>query len=155
MARCQCAGGSCSCLIQAGPGVQITGTGSSNQPYEISITPNLYEVTFTPTSPVYYVNSTFISDVGSRAVFDVQIDPATTAYITLPNGTINAPYPAPGTELDFILAGTAGSSTVNWAGPNFRWFGSAPSAGNKMGWYRFVFLGDEWAATYLGVPYIP
>lgn len=36
MARCDCAGGRCSCAVIAGPGVEITGSGEASNPYQIS-----------------------------------------------------------------------------------------------------------------------
>lgn len=36
MPRCGCAGSTCSCLITAGPGVQITGSGQASNPYVIT-----------------------------------------------------------------------------------------------------------------------
>lgn len=38
MPRCGCAGSTCSCLITAGPGVQITGSGQASNPYVITAT---------------------------------------------------------------------------------------------------------------------
>lgn len=36
MARCDCAGGRCSCAVIAGPGVEVTGSGEAANPYQIS-----------------------------------------------------------------------------------------------------------------------
>lgn len=41
MPRCDCAGSGCSCLIQAGPGIEITGGGSSTNPYRVTATATL------------------------------------------------------------------------------------------------------------------
>ena len=38
MPRCDCAGSSCQCLIQAGAGIQITGSGNTNNPYVVTST---------------------------------------------------------------------------------------------------------------------
>lgn len=37
MARCNCAGNSCNCMILAGTGVVITGNGTAASPYQISV----------------------------------------------------------------------------------------------------------------------
>lgn len=38
MARCSCGGGTCSCVIEAGAGIQVSGTGSTSSPYKIDAT---------------------------------------------------------------------------------------------------------------------
>lgn len=38
MPRCDCAGSTCQCLIQAGQGIQISGSGNTNNPYVITST---------------------------------------------------------------------------------------------------------------------
>lgn len=37
MARCNCAGNTCSCLIEAGTGVVVTGNGTAADPYRVSV----------------------------------------------------------------------------------------------------------------------
>lgn len=153
MARCQCAGSSCGCAIEAGPGVQVQGVGSANQPYVVTSSPNFHETTFTNVSPIYYVNAPGYSDVGTNAVFVVEINPSVLAFINLPDGTSNSPYPPVGTELNFIISGDTVTSNINWSGPVITWHGTAPSA-TKTGWYRFIFLGTRWAGQYLGASYV-
>ncbi len=153
MARCQCAGSSCNCAIIAGPGANVQGVGSANQPYVISITSNFYQASFAPGAATYYVNAPGVSDIGSRAVFMFEIDPATTASINLPDGTTNAPYPPLGTEIEVFVNGTS-TSIPNWIGPVITWHGVAPTV-TRVGWYRFVYLGTRWAGIYLGATYVP
>jgi hypothetical protein len=38
--NCGCSGNACSCLVTAGPGLQVEGTGNSSAPYVISLAPN-------------------------------------------------------------------------------------------------------------------
>lgn len=155
MARCQCTGSSCSCAIQAGPGMQVTGVGSANQPYVLSAPPKYYVHNFNPGDPVYYINSAQVTDVGTRAIFVGDIADSYQAMIYMPDGSINAPYPILGAEVEFILSGTiGGSSTINWAGGVITWHGVPPST-TQMGWYRFVFLGNRWAGVFLGASYVP
>jgi hypothetical protein len=87
MARCQCAGSSCGCQFLGGTGVNVQGVGSANQPYVIESVPNVYSVKFTPASPAYFINAQFISEVESRALFLLEIDPSVTALVNLPNGS--------------------------------------------------------------------
>lgn len=153
MARCQCAGSSCSCLIQAGPGTSVTGVGTASQPYIISSTPYYHSFTFT-SSAYYYLNRPGVSDIGSRAVFDFDLDGTSTAYVFLPDGSVNAPYPAVGAEFDMIFTGSPGD-TINFAGPVRTWYGHDSGPSNTMGWYRFIFLGTRYAAQYIGPSYTP
>lgn len=44
MARCQCGGGGCNCVVVAGPGVAVTGAGSTPNPYVISAETDCAEV---------------------------------------------------------------------------------------------------------------
>lgn len=44
MARCQCGGSSCPCVVQAGEGTTVTGTGSSTNPYVVSAVANCSQV---------------------------------------------------------------------------------------------------------------
>lgn len=38
MAKCGCAGGTCSCLLTAGTNIEITGTGTGTNPYVLNVT---------------------------------------------------------------------------------------------------------------------
>jgi hypothetical protein len=49
MAKCGCAGGTCSCVLTGGTNVQVTGTGSSTNPYVVSATGTALTVVDTPT----------------------------------------------------------------------------------------------------------
>lgn len=49
MAKCGCAGQTCSCVITAGRNVQVTGTGSSSNPFVVSATGTALEVADTDT----------------------------------------------------------------------------------------------------------
>src|SRR5262245_39076018 len=40
MARCRCTGESCTCVLAAGSGVQLAGTGSPTNPWIITVPPN-------------------------------------------------------------------------------------------------------------------
>lgn len=149
MAGCMCAGGVCACLIVAGTGVQVEGVGSDNRPYVIASAPDSYEVLLSSTSPTLVVNSPGVSEVGSRAVFEVEIAPGVSATIRMPDGSISAAFPAPGSGIEFFVSGTAGTSEVTWSGGPISWFGGAPSA-TDLGWFRFVFVGNGFTGEYLG-----
>jgi hypothetical protein len=44
MARCQCGGSQCNCVVQAGDNTVVTGSGSTANPYEVSAVTNCAEV---------------------------------------------------------------------------------------------------------------
>lgn len=44
MARCQCGGGDCQCVVQAGSNATVTGSGSSTAPFTVSAVTNCEEV---------------------------------------------------------------------------------------------------------------
>ena len=150
MARCQCAGSSCSCLIQGGPGTVVTGVGTANQPYVVSAVPNVYDVVINAASPVYRINETFTSEVGARSVYNVEIDPAMTGYINLPDGSSAQPYPTPGAAIDVFVTGSISNSVVSFGGGVITWYGPAP-VGSTLGWYRFVWKAgtiNTWAGQF-------
>lgn len=148
MARCQCAGSSCSCQIVGGTGVNIAGTGSANQPYTIESVPNVYDVTMGPGSPSFYINAQFTSEVESRALFMVEMADAYTGTIMLPDGSSAYPRPVRGAMIDVIVNGTlGGSSGVSFGGAVVTWFGPAPTT-STLGWYRFLWNGLTFSGTW-------
>lgn len=141
MARCQCAGSSCNCAIVAGPGVTVTGVGSANQPYEIGVVAYSYVVT--QNASTYQIGAPNQTPIGSRATFI--IDPTAPMTVLLPDGSVEAPYPPVGTELDVYVQTT---SAVNFGGAIIAWYG--PAGATSQGWYRFVFRGDESLGQWTG-----
>lgn len=148
MARCQCAGSSCSCLITGGAGVSVMGVGTADQPYVIQAIPNVYSTTLGAASPPYYINAPFQSEVGARALFLVEIDDSATGTVMLPDGSSSYPNPVPGAVIEVIANGTlGGSSVINFGGGVITWFGDGPTT-STLGLYRFVWTGTTFAGTW-------
>ncbi len=147
MARCQCAGSSCSCLIVGGPGVQVSGVGTANQPYMIQSVPTAYDVTLDASSPPYIINSPTQSKVGSRAIFMVEVEDGEDATIFLPTGTSASPHPVRGAVIDIFVTGTVGSSNIAFSGEVITWYGPAPTT-TTLGWYQFIWNGRTFSGTW-------
>lgn len=119
MPRCSCAGNSCSCLIQVGDGLVLTGTGNNSAPYTISLA--------SPYVPVAHgtEGGLDISNASSGALIHVTLT-ANITGITLP--TID------GAQIDlFFEQGTAGN-TIVWPAA-VRWPGGTdPVLSTTAGW---------------------
>lgn len=146
MARCQCVGSSCSCLIQGGTGVQVQGVGTANQPYVIAVAPNYYLVPYTSASTPFYINAPFQSEVGARALFVFDIDAGVSAQVNLPDGSSSYPRPVPGAVIEVVARGGAGSA-ITFGGTPVTWLGPGPTT-STLGMYRFVWLGDTFTGQW-------
>lgn len=101
MARCVCPRGECRCKVVAGVGVQVEGVGSENQPFVVASVPRVYDVEFGPSSPPFYVNAEFQSEVGARTLFVVEVALGAHGVIVLPDGSSAYPVPGPGRGVGF------------------------------------------------------
>lgn len=142
MARCQCPGTTCGCSVVGGPGVTVEGVGSAERPYVVSSAPNVYQATLTAVSTPYRINELASTEVGSRALFLIEIDPALTKTVFLPDGSSSTPYPEPGAVIDVLVSGTIASSQVNFGGAVVTWYGPAPTT-STLGWYTFIYKGNN------------
>ncbi|WP_314475148.1 hypothetical protein [uncultured Microbacterium sp.] len=115
---------------------------------------------FGPSSPPFYVNAKFQSEVESRTLFVVEVAPGAHGVIVLPDGSSAYPFPPRGAVLDFLVSGDSNMSGVGWAthGSVVAWAGAEPTV-TDMGWYRFMHVGvvlgagvGLWMAEYLGTP---
>lgn len=71
---CGCAGNSCGCLIQSGPGVNVTGTGNATDPYIITASESS-PLTFGPyTVPGATLNLTNNVDGNAVIAVDYEVD---------------------------------------------------------------------------------
>jgi hypothetical protein len=152
MARCGCAGSSCSCSVQGGAGVTVAGVGSADRPYVISSTPVSESVA---TSSTFYTVGENGTPPGSLNAFSVEFGGSVaTAYIQLPDGTGSVPLPPPGAQFDFFVTGSP-TALYQFYGGAIVW-GTDQPTGNQQGWYHFVYLptaggSARYLATYLGL----
>lgn len=88
MAKCNCQGSTCSCLITGGTGVEVSGTGTKADPYVIGRDTSTdtidSQITFTDTATVSW------NRLGSGSNTDPIIMRAS-VILTSPNGTQWAP----------------------------------------------------------------
>lgn len=148
MARCNCAGSSCGCSIIAGPGAIVTGTGSANNPYTVSVAPASYDVSGTITTPFQVGAGTF--QARNRTVLDMAPTMPGGYTILLPDGSVAAPYPPDGGVIELFIGGTSGQFT-GFGASVINWFGTAmPAGADKRGWYTFTFLGNRYAGKFNG-----
>lgn len=136
MARCQCAGSSCSCQIQGGRAITVTGSGTVNSPYRIeggavymSLNSNDYESGF--------INLPVVED---RAVINIYARSDIT--ITLPTGVSGA-------QIDITVHHVKDPGTAQWnvtinVGTGSLFPGSTfPGPDQKYpSWYRCVSADD-------------
>lgn len=149
MARCQCSGSTCSCLIRSGPGVVVTGVGSASQPYRIDASPESYSETY-PNVPEVYNLGGPQTPLGVNAT--VFLEPlATTLTVTTPDGANFGAFPPVGTRVDVFITGDP-DLVVTWGGRGVHWFGDIPTTEHR-GWYSLVLYLQEgdgvWAARFL------
>lgn len=99
MPRCSCAGNSCSCSVQVGDGLAISGTGSQSNPFIISLASQYIAISHT------VAGALDLSSVPSGAVVDLTLSANATSLI-LPN--------VPGHNMDLIVRQGAASRTITW-----------------------------------------
>ncbi|MER6632339.1 hypothetical protein ABT301_29665 [Streptomyces sp. NPDC000987] len=93
MARCQCGGGDCNCVVQAGENTTVTGSGSTINPYTVSAVTNCVEVRscLSAGPGVAYDPSTGViaADVSAAAGNNLVID-GDGLYVPAGAATVNA-----------------------------------------------------------------
>lgn len=137
MARCSCAGGACSCSIQAGGGLSVAGVGSSANPFIISLAP-------TPGSVTSEDGTLDLSVLGASATSDV---------LLLQNVT-NVLLPANGVRLDLLVTQDGvGGRTITWPSEVSWPGGAAPVltvAAGAVDWISLIRGETQWAGVRLG-----
>jgi hypothetical protein len=140
MPRCSCAGNSCSCLIQVGDGLVLTGTGNNSAPYTLSLA--------SPYVPIAHGTSggLDLSAATSGSLIHVTLS-ANVTGVTL--STIDGQW----FDL-FLQQGTAGN-TIVWPA-DIRWAGGTdPVLSTTVGWGDWFRLrrltGTSWIGSIEGV----
>ena len=134
MARCQCAGSSCSCLITAGAGVRVSGLGTNAAPYEISVDPT----------------DAVIAHSAAGALDLSALDGVAVATVTLSANATSMILPDNGIRLDLIIIQDgSGGRTVAWPA-GVRWAGAAPTptaSANARDWFQLLRANSQWLTT--------
>jgi hypothetical protein len=101
---CGCAGNSCGCLIVAGAGVTVSGTGNASEPYVVSVTQSGLLELGPYTVPGAGVNLTGITDTNATIALEYEVDAWIQFSTNAPIGTrveIRA-MPSFGSTLEFV-----------------------------------------------------
>lgn len=135
MARCSCAGGSCSCLIIQGNGIRVSGTGNASAPYEISLAPAPNELTLSADGPLD------LSAISGYASVLVTLDANATSMV----------LPAAGPHVDLLIKqGVGGSHTIAWPASVLFPGGVDPvltAPVNSIDWITLVGVGALWVGN--------
>lgn len=138
MPGCNCPGQSCSCAIQAGPGVNVTGTGSAAAPFIIGLDARAVVIEQAAAGALD------LTPYAGVPVITVNMS-ASITDMTLPD--------LPGTEVELFLMLTQAGSTVAWPS-GVRWVdGVAPVAASAVGkarWVRLRQTAGFWAGEEVG-----
>lgn len=105
MARCQCAGSSCSCQLVASGGLTITGSGTMNSPYRIDGSVQYAGIDSNEFSGSIIDLGTLGLNLGNRVV--VRLYLRHDVQINLPGGI-------PGLEIDLIVHHLADPGQPQW-----------------------------------------
>lgn len=139
MPKCGCSGESCSCLIVAGNGVVVGGTGNASSPYVISFTPQEVSVNTAAAGPLD------LSQLSGYVVSEV----------TLSHSATDVFLPLSPSRLDLVFVqAESGFNTITWPA-SVRWpGGTAPTLSTTVGsrdWVTLVRVGGLWYGTLVGL----
>lgn len=139
MPRCSCAGNSCSCLIQVGDGLTLTGTGNNAAPYTISLASQYVQIAHTSAGGLD------LTDANSGTLIHVSLSGNVTG-ITLPT--------TEGMTLDLFFQQVTPSNTIVWP-TGVRWAGGTDptmtATATYGDWYHLRKInGADWIATIHG-----
>jgi hypothetical protein len=135
MPRCSCAGNSCSCTIQTGPGLQLTGTGNTSAPFTISLATQFVSLPHPANGTLTLANAA----------------PGSITEILLSGNVTSLVLPvSPGARLDLVLRQTVAGRTVAWPS-SIKWAGGAPPVlSTTAGWADWIAI-RQLATDWIGV----
>jgi len=140
MPRCSCAGNSCSCAIQVGPGLTLTGTGNSSAPYTVSLASQYLSI------PVPSVGALDLSSVPAGAIVEVLLSASANSVIL--------PVLTPGSRIDLFVKQVVAGRTITWPSA-VKWpGGTAPvlsSTINYGDWLAIRLLQTDWIGATEGL----
>lgn len=133
--RCSCPGSSCGCAIQAGPGIQVEGTGTVDTPFIVSI-----------------ANRSISIDQSSQGALDLTPyfgDPV--VNVSLGANVTGVLLPdAAGTRIELVVTQGAASRTIVWP-TSIKWAAGAPPVlSAAVGQTDWISLRQVTASQWLG-----
>jgi hypothetical protein len=137
MARCSCAGASCSCTMQAGPGLTVLGTGNTADPYVLGLASPFRNV------PVVEEGVLNLSDLNrGEGLVHVPLSGSVTG--------LELPDVPDGGRFDLVIEQVTGGNTITWPA-SVKWpGGTAPTLSTGVGemdWLTFRQIGPIWVGT--------
>ena len=139
MPGCNCPGQSCGCAFQAGAGLSVRGTGSTNNPFIVELDASAASVDQAATGGLD------LSAYIGNSIITVDLRQSVTG-ITLPS--------SPGARVELVLRQSVGGKTVTWPS-EIRWAGgAAPAVTTTVGKATWVVLrqaADFWVGFTYGV----
>jgi hypothetical protein len=138
MARCSCAGGSCSCTVLAGAGLTITGTGKTSDPFRIALASS---------------NESAVADAGGTLDL-TGIDDGGTVSTLLASDVSSVTMPAiDHGQFEVFVKQDVGGNTVMWPA-DVQWpAGAAPTLTPTAGrgdLLSFRRIGTSWVGMRIG-----
>ena len=135
MPKCTCAGNSCSCAIQVGDGLSISGTGNSGSPFIISLTQQYIPIDQT------VAGTMDLSTAQSGSVVVLNLSAAVTGFI-MPN--------LPGGRFDLVIKQVTASNAVTW-GSVIKWpGGTSPTVSTTINYMDWFVLRNVGGTTWIG-----
>lgn len=135
MPRCTCAGSSCSCIVQVGDGLTISGSGNASAPFTISLTQSLIAINQTVAGTVD------LSTVQSGSVVFLSLSAAATGF-TFPT--------TPGIRFDLVIKQITASNAVTW-GSTIKWPGGTnPTVSATINYTDWFVLRNLGGSTWIG-----
>lgn len=139
MPGCNCAGQSCGCALQAGPGIIVEGTGTNGTPFVVSLASRALTVSQAAAGVLD------LSGYVGSPIITVEMAASVTGVI-LPD--------APGTELELLLVLSVAGRTIAWPA-EIRWAGgTAPALPTTVGdalWVKLRQSAGFWVGTGFGI----
>jgi hypothetical protein len=138
MPRCSCAGSSCSCAVAAGTGLRVTGTGSADLPFTVSLaTPQIDLIQ---------------SDDGSLNLGQIEYGEAVDVTLDA-DATVVMPIEG-GDRFDLFVKQGATSKTISWPSA-VKWAGGTPPKLSKkngdIDWLTFRRVGPIWVGVVVAL----
>jgi hypothetical protein len=137
---CGCGGSSCGCLIEAGSGLVVSGTGNASAPFQISLAPQSNEINHSLAGPLD------LSAYGGFSTFHILLG-ANATSVVLPTLT------APGRFDILIQQAAGGSKTISW-GSQVEWPGGTvptlTTTNNAIDWITLIQANGIWAGVLTG-----
>ncbi len=138
MPGCNCPGQSCGCAIQAGPGVNMTGTGTASNPFIVGM--DIRAITIEQSAAGSLDLSSYVGDLAVTVNVSANI-----TDVILPS--------SPGTQFDLVLMTITTGRAIAWPA-DIRWVGGAaptlrPTVG-KGAWVRLRQTAGFWVGASVG-----